>query len=126
MNVNIWRRKNKLLNSFDKNDCDNNEEEDVGNYTVSCSMPNVMVTKNELNNEDSFDKIDLIPSNLPPLRTDRRDGTFFFFENLNYLLILDWKLVLICVIVMKYSIALQLIKFHLTRLIYGRLLPLGL
>ncbi|XP_022891590.1 probable AMP deaminase [Olea europaea var. sylvestris] len=74
MNVNIWRRKNKLLNSFDKNDCDNNEEEDVGNYTVSCSMPNVMVTKNELNNEDSFDKIDLIPSNLPPLQTDRRDG----------------------------------------------------
>ncbi|KAL2543061.1 AMP deaminase [Abeliophyllum distichum] len=78
MNVNIWRRKSKLLNSFDKNDYDNDnkeeEEEEVRNYRVSCSMPNVMLMKNEWNNEDSLDNIDLIPSNLPALRTDQRDG----------------------------------------------------
>ncbi|KAL2540265.1 AMP deaminase [Abeliophyllum distichum] len=80
-------RRHQYISDSDAEDSDypeKYEQEEVRNYRVSCSMPNVMLTKNEWNNEDSLDNIDLIPSNLPALQTDQRDGTFFFFENLNY------------------------------------------
>ncbi|XP_011086412.1 AMP deaminase [Sesamum indicum] len=83
-NVIIWRSKNKVLNSFD----DHNEDKDgdkVRNYRVSSSLPNVSVSKNEWCSEGagapirssmstSLGEVDLISSDLPPIRTDQRDG----------------------------------------------------
>ncbi|KAL0385684.1 UNVERIFIED_CONTAM: AMP deaminase [Sesamum radiatum] len=83
-NVIIWRSKNKVLNSFD----DHHEDKDgdkVRNYRVSSSLPNVSVSKNEWCSEGagaptrsamstSLREVDLISSDLPPIRTDQRDG----------------------------------------------------
>ncbi|KAL0364092.1 UNVERIFIED_CONTAM: AMP deaminase [Sesamum angustifolium] len=83
-NVIIWRSKNKVLNSFD----DHNEDKDgdkVRSYRVSSSLPNVSVSKNDWCSEGAGDpiraamstslgEVDLISSDLPPIRTDQRDG----------------------------------------------------
>ncbi|KAI3467409.1 hypothetical protein Pfo_024072 [Paulownia fortunei] len=83
-NVIIWRRKNKLLNSFDDHNEDSYDDE-VRDYRVSSSMPNVSVPKNEWCSEEagiamrsalsnSLGKTDLFSSDLPPALTDQRDG----------------------------------------------------
>lgn len=90
-NVIIWRSKNKLLSSFDDHNKDGYGD-DVRDYRVSSSMPNVSVPKNEWYNEEagtamrsamsnSLSKIDLISSDLPSVRTYQRDGMFFLFFN---------------------------------------------
>ncbi|KAL0421195.1 UNVERIFIED_CONTAM: AMP deaminase [Sesamum latifolium] len=80
----LYGEVNKVLNSFD----DHNEDKDgdkVRNYRVSSSLPNVSVSKNEWCSEGagaptrsamstSLREVDLISSDLPPIRTDQRDG----------------------------------------------------
>ncbi|KAG8366285.1 hypothetical protein BUALT_Bualt17G0060500 [Buddleja alternifolia] len=83
-NVVIWRSESKVLNSFDDDDDEDSYGAEVRDYRVSSSMPNVSVPKSEWSSEkaamaarsamsNSLDKIDLIYSDLPPLRTER-DG----------------------------------------------------
>lgn len=82
----IWRR-DKLSTSFDNIDGNNgdgvDEEENarVGLYRVSSSMPNVRISNEWIDEEEKKassnlldDNIYIISSNLPPLRTQPRDG----------------------------------------------------
>ncbi|XP_051146127.1 probable AMP deaminase isoform X2 [Andrographis paniculata] len=82
--VNVWRSNNTVLNlnSFDDGNEDGYGQEAV-DYRVSSSMPNVTVLKNERKESgfsrtsempDSSGETELIPTDLPPARTDYRDG----------------------------------------------------
>ncbi|KAK6160032.1 hypothetical protein DH2020_003413 [Rehmannia glutinosa] len=71
-NVIMWRRKNKLLNSFDHDNEDSYGDE-VRDYRVSSSMPNVSVPKNEWVGKEAG-VADLISSDTTLVRTDQRDG----------------------------------------------------
>ncbi|KAK2990787.1 hypothetical protein RJ640_012688 [Escallonia rubra] len=60
----------------------------MNSYRVSSSMPNVALSRDWFNENadadvalDSLDNLDLIPSGLPPLRTDQRAGENEFDKN---------------------------------------------
>ncbi|KAL8533930.1 hypothetical protein ACS0TY_010092 [Phlomoides rotata] len=81
-NVIIWKSESKSLSSEDGQNKDGYSDE-ARDYRVSSSMPNASSPKNEWRSEESgadirisysLGKIDSIPTNIPPHRTDQRDG----------------------------------------------------
>ncbi|XP_051146129.1 AMP deaminase-like isoform X4 [Andrographis paniculata] len=89
--VNVWRSNNTVLNlnSFDDGNEDGYGQEAV-DYRVSSSMPNVTVLKNERKESgfsrtsempDSSGETELIPTDLPPARTDYRDDSLTVEEH---------------------------------------------
>ncbi|KAK4479751.1 hypothetical protein RD792_015283 [Penstemon davidsonii] len=71
-NVSIWRRKNKLLNEADDTNYDFGVSTSVSNVSVAKSEEAGVATRSGISN--SLDNNDLIPSDLPPLRTNQRVG----------------------------------------------------
>ncbi|KAH6756362.1 AMP deaminase [Perilla frutescens var. hirtella] len=80
----VWRSKNKLLSSSEYHDKDG-ESDAVRDCGVSSSMPNSSALKNDRGGDEagiavnsilsySLSKIDSISSDLPPVRTDQRNG----------------------------------------------------
>ncbi|GER32275.1 AMP deaminase [Striga asiatica] len=78
-NVNIWRSKTRFLNDPIDHDNEDRYGDEARNYRVSSSVPSVTVRRTEWLGEEAgisvrLDKDELIPSDLPQIRTDQRDG----------------------------------------------------